>query len=115
VLAGREIPQEVAQKTDSDNAFPMEMWKKLGDAGFLGITADEDYGGLAMGYQAHCVVMEEISRASGPSPLSRSFNIESDHVKKAALPSPTPHTPSYASTSLCLTDPRTRKPNTYQV
>jgi len=32
---------------------------------FLGITADEDYGGLAMGYQAHCVVMEEISRASG--------------------------------------------------
>lgn len=32
---------------------------------FLGITADEDYGGLAMGYQAHCIVMEEISRASG--------------------------------------------------
>ena len=69
MLAGREIPQEVAQKTDSDNAFPMEMWKKLGDAGFLGITADEDYGGLAMGYQAHCVVMEEISRASGPFTL----------------------------------------------
>jgi len=93
----------------------MPMWKKLGDAGFLGITADEDYGGLAMGYQAHCVVMEEISRASGPSPLSRSFNIESNYVKKAALPSPTPHTPSYASTSSCLTDLRTRKPNTYQV
>ena len=33
---------------------------------FLGITADEDYGGLAMGYQAHCIVMEEISKASGP-------------------------------------------------
>lgn len=32
---------------------------------FLGITAEEDYGGLAMGYQAHCIVMEEISRASG--------------------------------------------------
>lgn len=32
---------------------------------FLGVTADEDYGGLAMGYQAHCIVMEEISRASG--------------------------------------------------
>jgi isovaleryl-CoA dehydrogenase len=41
------------------------MWQKFGEAGFLGITADEDYGGLAMGYQAHCVVMEEISRASG--------------------------------------------------
>ena len=34
-------------------------------ASFLGITADEDYGGLAMGYQAHCIVMEEISKASG--------------------------------------------------
>lgn len=41
------------------------MWKKMGEAGFLGITADEDYGGLAMGYQAHCTVMEELSRASG--------------------------------------------------
>lgn len=69
-FARREIPEEVAQKTDSDNAFPMPMWKKLGDAGFLGITADEDYGGLAMGYQAHCVVMEEISRASGSIALS---------------------------------------------
>jgi isovaleryl-CoA dehydrogenase len=46
------------------------MWQKLGDAGFLGITADEDAGGLAMGYQAHCVVMEEISRASGSIGLS---------------------------------------------
>jgi isovaleryl-CoA dehydrogenase len=46
------------------------MWRKLGDAGFLGITADEDVGGLAMGYQAHCVVMEEISRASGSIGLS---------------------------------------------
>lgn len=35
----------------------------MGDAGFLGMTADEDVGGLAMGYQAHCIVMEEISRA----------------------------------------------------
>jgi isovaleryl-CoA dehydrogenase len=46
------------------------MWQKFGEAGFLGITADEDYGGLAMGYQAHCVVMEEISRASGSIGLS---------------------------------------------
>ena len=38
---------------------------KLSPGSFLGITADEDYGGLAMGYQAHCIVMEEISRASG--------------------------------------------------
>lgn len=46
------------------------MWQKFGEAGFLGITADEDYGGLGMGYQAHCVVMEEISRASGSIGLS---------------------------------------------
>jgi len=65
----REIPEEVAQKTDHSNEFPMDMWKKMGEAGFLGITADEDYGGLAMGYQAHCVVMEEISRASGQTAL----------------------------------------------
>lgn len=66
----REIPEEMASKTDKSNAFPNEMWQKLGDAGFLGITADEDVGGLAMGYQAHCVVMEEISRASGSIGLS---------------------------------------------
>lgn len=66
----REISEEVAQKTDHSNEFPMDMWKKLGEAGFLGITADEDFGGLAMGYQAHCVVMEEISRASGSIGLS---------------------------------------------
>ena len=42
------------------------MWRgSLSFASFLGITADEDYGGLAMGYQAHCIVMEEISKASG--------------------------------------------------
>ncbi|KAL8756454.1 MAG: hypothetical protein Q9184_004498 [Pyrenodesmia sp. 2 TL-2023] len=66
----REIPEEVAAKTDRDNAFPNEMWKKFGEAGFLGITANEEYGGLAMGYQAHCIVMEEISRASGSIGLS---------------------------------------------
>ncbi|KAK1963960.1 acyl-CoA dehydrogenase [Colletotrichum sublineola] len=66
----REIPEEVAAKTDKTNAFPNEMWQKLGEAGFLGMTADEEVGGLAMGYQAHCVVMEEISRASGSIGLS---------------------------------------------
>lgn len=66
----REITEEVASRTDKSNAFPNEMWEKMGSAGFLGITADEDVGGLAMGYQAHCVVMEEISRASGSIGLS---------------------------------------------
>jgi isovaleryl-CoA dehydrogenase len=66
----REIPEEVASQTDKSNAFPNDMWKKFGEAGFLGITADEEVGGLAMGYQAHCIVMEEISRASGSIGLS---------------------------------------------
>jgi isovaleryl-CoA dehydrogenase len=46
------------------------MWKKFGEAGYLGITADEQYGGMAMGYQAHCVVLEELSRASASIGLS---------------------------------------------
>ncbi|EME83817.1 uncharacterized protein MYCFIDRAFT_44377 [Pseudocercospora fijiensis CIRAD86] len=66
----REIPQDLAQATDHKNEFPHDMWQKLGEAGFLGITADEGYGGLAMGYQAHCVVLEELSRASGSIGLS---------------------------------------------
>ncbi|OQE22866.1 hypothetical protein PENFLA_c012G02935 [Penicillium flavigenum] len=66
----REIPADVAARTDEQNEFPAEMWRKMGDAGFLGVTANEEYGGLGMGYQAHCVVMEEISRASGSIGLS---------------------------------------------
>lgn len=66
----REITEDVASKTDKSNEFPAEMWQKLGDAGLLGITVDEDVGGMAMGYQAHCIVMEEISRASGSIGLS---------------------------------------------
>ena len=60
----------MAAATDHRNEFPSAMWKKLGEAGFLGMTADEEYGGLGMGYQAHCVVLEEISRASGSIGLS---------------------------------------------
>ncbi|KAL2757812.1 hypothetical protein ACRALDRAFT_1061101 [Sodiomyces alcalophilus JCM 7366] len=66
----REITEEVAAHTDKSNSFPNDMWAKMGEAGFLGITADEDVGGLGMGYQAHCVVMEELSRASGSIGLS---------------------------------------------
>ena len=66
----REISEEVAASTDSKNEFPNHMWKKFGEAGFLGMTVDEEYGGLGMGYQAHCVVLEEISRASGSIGLS---------------------------------------------
>lgn len=66
----REIPEEFAALVDRTNAFPNEMWAKMGSAGLLGITAEEEYGGLELGYQAHCIVMEEISRASGSIGLS---------------------------------------------
>lgn len=65
-----EIPPEVAFKTDIENEFPNDLWKKMGDAGLLGITASEEYGGLKAGYLAHLVVMEELSRASGSIGLS---------------------------------------------
>ena len=66
----REITPEIAHTTDQENAFPNDLWRKFGEAGFLGITADEAHGGLGMGYQAHCTVMEELSRASGSIGLS---------------------------------------------
>lgn len=66
----REIPEEFAAKVDRENEFPPHMWEKMGEAGFLGVTAEEKYGGLELGYQAHCIVMEEISRASGSIGLS---------------------------------------------
>lgn len=59
-----------AEKIDLDNQFPMDLWKKFGDLGLLGITVEEDYGGSNMGYLAHCVAMEEISRASASVGLS---------------------------------------------
>ncbi|MCD2183080.1 isovaleryl-CoA dehydrogenase [Rhizobium sp. GN54] len=60
----------IAAEVDRSNAFPMPLWRELGDIGLLGITASEDYGGAGMGYLAHCVAMEEISRASASIGLS---------------------------------------------
>ncbi|GIU10129.1 MULTISPECIES: isovaleryl-CoA dehydrogenase [unclassified Shewanella] len=68
-FAANEIAP-LAEKTDRDNAFPNELWPVLGDMGLLGVTVSEEYGGAEMGYLAHVVAMEEISRASASIGLS---------------------------------------------
>lgn len=60
----------LAKNVDENNEFPNFLWKKFGELGLLGITADEDYGGTGLNYLSHCIVMEEISRASASIGLS---------------------------------------------
>jgi isovaleryl-CoA dehydrogenase len=68
-FAQKEIAP-LADEIDKNNSFPTELWKKFGELGLLGITADTQYGGSEMSYLAHCIAMEEISRASASVGLS---------------------------------------------
>jgi len=60
----------LAAEADAGNHFPNQLWRQLGEQGLLGMTVEEEYGGSGMGYLAHVVAMEEISRASGGIGLS---------------------------------------------
>lgn len=60
----------LAKNVDENNEFPNFLWEKFGELGLLGITANEDYGGTGLNYLSHCIVMEEISRASASIGLS---------------------------------------------
>ena len=59
-----------AQKIDKDNEFPKELWSEMGNLGLHGITVSEEYGGSQMGYLAHTIALEEVSRASASVGLS---------------------------------------------
>ncbi|HSC17990.1 MAG TPA: acyl-CoA dehydrogenase family protein, partial [Rhizomicrobium sp.] len=60
----------IADEIDRSNTFPRQLWPQLGELGLLGITVEEEWGGAGLGYLAHCVAMEEISRGSASIGLS---------------------------------------------
>ncbi len=66
----QEKIKPLAAEVDRSNEFPAHLWKSMGDMGFLGVTVDEEHGGVGLGYLAHTIVIEEIARASASVSLS---------------------------------------------
>ncbi len=65
----------LAAEVDRSNKFPDHLWKSMGDIGVLGVTVEEEFGGVGLGYLAHTVVIEEIARASASVSLSCSATL----------------------------------------
>ncbi|PPT59215.1 isovaleryl-CoA dehydrogenase [Xanthomonas arboricola] len=78
----------LAAAADQDNVFPAQLWRLFGEQGLLGLTVEEEYGGSGMGYLAHVVAMEEISRAGGAIGLSYGAhsNLCLNQLRKNATP-----------------------------
>ena len=66
----QERIKQISSEIDKTNEFPSELWKEMGELGLLGITVDEEFGGVNMGYLAHTVAVEEVARASASVSLS---------------------------------------------
>ena len=66
----QERIKPISSEIDKTNKFPSELWKEMGELGLLGITVDEEFGGVNMGYLAHTVAVEEVARASASVSLS---------------------------------------------
>ena len=83
----QEKIKPLAAEVDRSNEFPAHLWKSMGDMGFLGVTVDEEYGGVGLGYLAHTIVIEEIARASASVSLSYGANSFKWHNRaKAEIP-----------------------------
>ena len=66
----QERVRPMAVEIDRSNAFPLELWREMGELGILGVTVEEEHGGAGLGYLAHVIVVEEIARASASVSLS---------------------------------------------